>query len=252
MENSSPIAQTVLYLLTGCVAALYSSVGHGGASGYLAILSFYNFSPAFMSSTALILNIVVATISAIYYFRAGHFSWSVCWPFLVASIPAAYLGGLLHIEKNTYSSILALTLLLVACRLFLEKGGAQNYLAGNEIKKLPAFFIGGAIGFLSGVVGIGGGVFLTPLLLLLHWCEAKTAAGISAVFIVVNSLSGLAARFASGQIEANIFSPLIICAFIGGLLGSRFGAYVFSTTVLRRILATVLLIAAFKLIRLSG
>lgn len=251
--TTNPQISWPIILLVGLVAAFYSSVGHGGASGYLAVLSLCGFQPAFMSSTALVLNTIVASISAISYIKAKHFRWSLCWPFIVTSIPAAYIGGRLHVESGVYFILLALTLSYVAIRLLVDSGRHEQVSEERNFTLKAGFSAGAGIGFLSGIVGIGGGVFLTPLILLMRWSDAKSAAAVSAVFIVVNSISGLAARNAiSSSMELNQFSPLIIAAFIGGLLGAQLGANKFSQNILRRVLAIVLLIAAFKLVVASG
>lgn len=233
------------------VAALYSSVGHGGASGYLAVLSFFAVTPALMSSTALVLNVLVAGIGTISFLRAGHFSFKFSWPFVLLSVPAAFLGGLIRVSDNLFFLLLAGVLLVAAYRL------AGGELAGNhemEIRspsRAVALPVGAGIGLLSGVVGVGGGIFLSPMIMLLHWATAKQTAALSAFFIVVNSLAGLAGRMARGGIMLEGLAPLVLAAFFGGLLGSYFGANKFSGPLLRRLLALVLLTAGLKLIYTS-
>lgn len=267
------------------VAALYSAVGHGGASGYLAILSLFGFAPAVMASTALVLNILVATLSSVAYFRAGHFRWKLIWPFLVGSVPAAFIGGALKLPPGLYYLLLAVTLLFAAIRLLLSNGAPQQH-AGNATTTTNSAAVpepvgppsdgegaqpksataagfcgpgpgtgianGALLGLLSGMVGIGGGVFLTPLMVLMRWSGSKAAAAASAVFIVVNSIAGLIGRSASGQLELGISPLFIVAAFIGGAAGSYFGAVKFSDITLRRVLSAVLIVAAFKLVLVSG
>lgn len=282
------------------VAALYSSVGHGGASGYLAILSLFGFAPAVMASTALVLNILVATLSSASYHRAGYFSWQLIWPFLVGSIPAAFIGGSLKLPPGLYYLLLAATLLFAAIRLLLSSSskkdtetGTTTSTTGEDIMERAGrpcsrdespgespsdsaepqtsaestdptatgicgpergvgIAAGAALGLISGMVGIGGGVFLTPLMVLMRWSGSKAAAAASAVFIVVNSIAGLIGRSASGQLELGISPLFIAAAFIGGATGSYFGAVKFSDITLRRVLSAVLIVAAFKLVLVSG
>lgn len=303
------------------VATLYSSVGHGGASGYLAILSLCGYAPGVMATTALALNVLVAGLATYSFVRAGHFSTRLALPFMIGSVPAAFVGGSLHIAPGLYYLILAVTLLVVALRLALatdsyttapdssaklstlqqvqgtapakQSAGlpasmgnepvncgagvvaglgsgmvpvgdsrSSGLQAGDSVKTqveppgsnitVPALISGALIGVLSGVVGIGGGVFLTPLIVLCKWAPAKTAAAISALFIVVNSIAGLIGRFYSGQLDGHIDPLLVVSAFLGGLLGSYLGARKLSEHVLRVVLAFVLVVAAGKLVLISG
>jgi hypothetical protein len=229
------------------VAMLYSSVGHGGASGYLAILSFFPIAPKSMSTTALILTLLVSAIAFISFYRAGHFSAPLTWPFLVASVPAAFLGGMIHVPRQIYSLLLAGALFFAAFRLIVEFKPAAS-----EITKFPNLFVtlpaGAAIGLISGIVGVGGGIFLSPLILLMHWADVKKTSATSAGFILVNAVAGLAGRFLRGNFEIGLLAPFLAAAVFGGLVGSYFGANFFSGRTLRRALGVVLIIAAYKLI----
>jgi uncharacterized membrane protein YfcA len=248
MEPDSVLLIALLILV---VAALYSSVGHGGASGYLAVLSFFALTPAVMSSTALVLNVLVAGIGTISFLRAGHFSFRRSWPFIVLSVPAAFIGGLMKVTDDIFFLLLAGVLLVAAYRLAVgrQSGGSDTDMRSpSPAVALP---VGAGIGFLSGVVGVGGGIFLSPMAMLFHWATAKETAALSAFFIVVNSLAGLAGRMARGEIALEGLAPLILAAFLGGLIGSYFGANKFSSLLLRRLLALVLLSAAVKLIYAS-
>lgn len=228
------------------VAVLYSSVGHGGASGYLAVMAFFAVAPDITRPTALTLNLFVASIATVQFYRARHFSWNLFWPFALTSIPFAFLGGMIKLPTNVYKIVLGLVLLFAAFRLAWkfssDDGGVR------EPKLWMCLVIGAVIGLLSGLVGVGGGIFLTPVLLLMHWSETKTAAGNSALFIFVNSAAGLAGNYAqvSGLPSAAWF--WILAAIAGGALGSLLGATKFDSIVLRRILALVLLFASVKLI----
>ncbi len=237
----------IISILVFIVAALYSSVGHGGASGYLAVLSFFAIAPATMGSTALTLNILVAGVALFSYVRAGHLSWRLAWPFILFSIPAAFIGGLLRVSEKTYFVLLALALVFAAYRLAMSAVGTEEGTEHKRVKLSASLPTGGAIGLLSGIVGVGGGIFLSPVMLLSKWADAKKTSAVAALFIVVNSLAGLAGRLAKGELVIDGFGPLIVVAFLGGLLGSYFGANRFSGSVLRRLLAVVLVIAALKM-----
>jgi uncharacterized membrane protein YfcA len=238
----------IISVLVFIVAALYSSVGHGGASGYLAVLSLFSVSPATMGSTALTLNVLVAGVALFSYMRAGHLSWRLAWPFILFSIPAAFVGGLIRVSEKTYFVLLALALVFAACRLAMSAAGSAEGTEYRRVKLSASLPAGGAIGLLSGLVGVGGGIFLSPVMLLFRWSDAKKTSAVAALFIVVNSLAGLAGRLAKGQLAIDGFGPLIVVAFLGGLLGSHYGANRFSGVVLRRLLAVVLVIAALKMI----
>ena len=229
------------------VAVLYSSVGHGGASGYLAVMAFFAVSPEIARPTALVLNLFVASIGSYQFYRAGYFKWSIFWPFAVSSIPFAFIGGTIHLPTHIYKTILGLVLLFAAFRL------AWKFSSDEEIeppKIWLALCIGAIIGLLSGLVGVGGGIFLTPVLLLMHWSETKTAAGVSALFILVNSIAGLAGTYSKGELGSLPTEVWlwIGAAIAGGALGSLLGAKKFDSLTLRRVLAAVLLFASIKLI----
>jgi hypothetical protein len=238
----------VISILIFFVAALYSSVGHGGASGYLAILSFFTVAPAIMSSTALILNVLVAGIGVVVFTRAKHLSLRLSWPFILLSIPAAFLGGLFHVADKTYFLLLAFALFAAAIRLAFTFTSGENESSPSTPSILAALPIGGAIGFLSGIVGVGGGIFLSPIMILRRWADPKRTSAVSALFIVVNSIAGIIGRITRSGFEFSAAVPFLVAAFLGGLVGSHFGANKFSSMTLRRILSAVLLIAAFKLV----
>ncbi len=234
-------------LLIFIMAILYSSVGHGGASGYLAVLSFFNFLPDEMATTALCLNILVSSIAFFSFWRAGHFSWSLTWPFIVTSIPAAFIGGLIDLPKTIYYIILALVLLFAAVRMgfgMLNKEEETTF----SIRKSWAFASGTGIGLVSGLIGVGGGIFLSPLMILMKWASAKQTAAVSAVFIFVNAASGLFGRFFRDGLIFGDLGAYLIAGFLGGLIGSYWGAHRVSNQVLKRILAVVLAIASVKLL----
>ena len=228
------------------VALIYASVGHGGASGYLAAMSLFGgYLPAEMSASALVLNVLVAGTACLMFWRAGHGSLRLLWPFVVWSVPGALLGGWLPISAQTYRWLLAVCLLVAAVRLCLASARE------DERRRAPslavALPVGGAIGVVSGIVGVGGGIFLSPLMVLLRWAAVKRTAAVCAAFIVVNSLAGLAGRLIAGRLHVGSFFPVVVAAFTGGLVGAWLGARRFSGLWLRRLLALVLIIAAGKL-----
>jgi len=227
------------------VAVLYSSVGHGGASGYLAVMAFLSVAPEVTRPTALVLNLFVASIATIQFYRSGYFSWRIFLPFAVASIPMAFVGGMIHLPTNVYKVVLGAVLIFAAFRL------AINLKGDDDVREPPivwALLIGAVIGLLSGLVGVGGGIFLTPVLLLAKWSETKTAAGVSAMFILVNSISGLAGNISQVTALPSTVWFWIAAAVAGGIIGSTLGSKRFDSLTLRRVLALVLVFAGIKLI----
>lgn len=234
------------YLLLFVVAFLYASVGHGGASGYLALMALAGVAPAEMRPTALILNLFVSCTSFIQFYRGGHFKFQIFWPFILASIPMAFWGGRIDIDDALYKQILGLLLLVPVARFLLFPNTPVGDLKpSNTVWSLG---IGAIIGFLSGLIGIGGGILLSPVLLLLKWTDQKQTAAISALFILINSISGLAGQWTKGIAVSSGMYALIAVAFIGGLCGAFFGSLRFDQKVLKYILAIVLLLAALKLL----
>ena len=227
------------------VAFLYSSVGHAGASGYIAVMTLCGLTATFIRPTALILNILVATIGSFQFWRAGYFSWRLFWPFALLSIPAAYLGGYVSVPASILKIVIGVVLLFSAARLFFRQGDPPDVAA----PAVPgAIAIGAGIGFLSGLTGTGGGIFLTPLLLFLHWASIRGAAAVSALFILVNSIAGLIGFISSGREIPSFAWVLAVAAVIAGTLGSYFGSRRFPVRTISIILAVVLVLAGCKLI----
>ncbi len=236
----------IFYSLLFIVAMLYSSVGHGGASGYLALMAIYAFTPDVMKPTALILNLFVSLTSFIQFYRGEHFKWKIFLPFALASIPMAFAGGLLLLDASVYKKILGCLLFIPVIRFMFFAN-----VPDAELKKSTIFLsvlTGGLIGFLSGLIGIGGGIILSPVLLLLKWTNQKQTAAISALFIFVNSLSGLAGQLTKGINISQDMISYVAVAFLGGLCGAYLGALKFNQSILKNTLAVVLMMAGWKLI----
>lgn len=236
----------LLYPLLFAVAFLYSSVGHGGASGYLALMAIFGVAPPVMKPTALLLNLFVSLTSFIFYYRGHYFNKKLFIPLALASVPLAFLGGTMAIESDAYRKMLGVFLLVPVARFLFFSDIKVNHTARPATALL--LIIGAVIGLLSGMLGIGGGVILSPVLLLLRWTDQKQAAAISALFIFVNSVAGLIGQFTKGISFTGDMTLLVVIAFSGGLLGSYVGAMKFQQRTIRFLLAIVLAIAAFKLL----
>ena len=236
----------LFYILLFVVAFLYSSVGHGGASGYLALMALFSFTPDVMKPTALMLNLFVSLTSFLQYYRGGYFRFKIFIPLILLSIPLAFLGGRILIEPSLYKRILGLFLIIPICRfLFFKNPDPKDMRASGFWLSL---LIGGLVGFLSGMIGIGGGIILSPILLLLKWTNQKETAAISALFIFVNSIAGLAGQFSKGIHFSPDMIGYVVIAFAGGLCGAWLGSIRFPQTVLKNLLALVLIVASWKLI----
>jgi hypothetical protein len=241
--------QIELLFSLAVIAALYGSVGHGGASGYLAVLSLSIFAfhgAIWLKPHALCLNLVVASMGLYYYGRQGFFSMKLILPFILTSIPFAYVGGYLPIIDWLFDIALTLTLLWAALRLVMTSNTDGNIYNPPSLRISLA--IGAGLGFVSGLVGVGGGIFLSPLLALNRWASPKATAAVSAFFIIVNSIAGLAGAFSSGQAEldSDLIIQFSIAVLIGGFMGTRFGANHASDQTIRRLLAVVLVAAAVR------
>ena len=228
------------------VAVLYSSVGHAGATGYLAVMAIAGTSPVLMKPTALTLNIIVASIATFKYYKRGAFSWQLFLPLVLASFPFAYLGGRITLPPEYYKPMVGLFLLYAAWRAFATSKNSPSY----EIKAVswPVLIVCGAgLGFLSGLTGVGGGVFLSPLMLLMRWAPLRVISGVAAAFILVNSLSGMAGLLSKGILIAPGLPWWAITVLIGGFIGAEYGSGRFKPETIQRLLAMTLLIAGIKL-----
>jgi len=237
----------IFYLLLFVVAFLYANVGHGGASGYLALMALFGFAPEQMRPTALLLNLFVSLTAFIQFYRGGFFLHRLFIPFALSSVPLSFLGGTLTVDAILYKRVLGL-LLLVPIGRFLFVPNVQKEKLRADHTGL-AMGIGVGIGFLSGLIGIGGGILLSPALLLLRWADQKQAAAVSALFIFVNSLAGLGGQLMKGVGFVSGMIALVAVAFAGGLLGAWTGAFKYGQSALKFILAGVLALAAYKLLQ---
>ncbi len=228
------------------IAALYSCVGHAGASGYIAVMALSGMAPETMKPTVLVLNILVATVAAVQFYRAGHFSCSRLWPFAVTSVPMAFAGGAITLPVHFYRPLVGVVLLFAAVRLLVHRTREEG-----EIKSppLPAALGWGAVmGLVSGLTGVGGGIFLSPLLLFAGWSAPRQASATAAVFILVNSVAGLLGHVASVRAVPGFAVWLAAAAVAGGGLGSHFGSTRLPSAAICRTLSVVLIIAGLKLV----
>ena len=243
-----PVSETiVITILFFAAAALYASVGHAGASGYLAVMGLFGVAPAVMKPTALALNIVVALIATIRFASAGLFAWRLFWPFAVVSIPAAFVGGALAIPARTYKIIVGIVLLYAAVWMF-----RSSLKPVTAIVRSPPIWLalpaGLVIGLLSGLTGVGGGIFLSPLLLYMGWAETRSTAGVAAPFILVNSIAGLLGHVSSISAVPSGIVPWAIAVAAGGWIGATYGSSRAPVPLLRQLLSVVLVVAGVKLI----
>ena len=232
-------------------ATLYSSVGHAGASGYLGAMAVVGLAPETMRPTALALNILVATIATARYARAGLFDWRTLWPFALASVPAAFLGGTLHLPTSLYRPLVGVILLLAALELARSARRSETGeedASRSDVPVAPALCIGAGIGLLSGLTGTGGGIFLSPVLLFLGWARTRKTSGVSAAFILLNSVAALAGTtFAVSALPPAV--PLwLLAATVGALVGTQLGTRLLPVPALRYALSLVLVVAGAKLI----
>jgi uncharacterized protein len=235
----------LLFLAIGLIAFLYSSVGHAGASGYIATMTLFGIMPTIIRPTALVLNILVASIGTFQFWRAGHFSWKLFWPFAVFSIPAAYLGGYLQPSASVLRILIGIVLLFSSARLIFRRSDPPKTFPPS---RPMAISVGAGLGFLAGLTGTGGGIFLTPLLLFCRWAHIRQAAAVSALFIWVNSIAGLIGYFTKTRSIPSLGLILAAAAIIGGIIGSHLGSRRLAVRVISIFLAAVLVIAGTKLI----
>jgi uncharacterized membrane protein YfcA len=237
-----PTSLWLLVFIFGA-AVLYSSVGHGGASGYLAAMALFGLEPAMMKPAALTMNVFVTLLVLLRHARAGLFDWRLFMPFAAASVPMAFIGGAYTINSPTYRVLVGVALLFATWRLLWKGDETERIQPPGPWVALP---VGGLLGLVSGLTGVGGGIFLSPLLLLFHWSSLRGTLPIAAAFILVNSLAGLAGYAVSGQAWPSGIVPLVITAVLGAAIGSELGLRRLATVRLRRVLAVVLTVAGLK------
>jgi len=227
----------------------YAAVGHGGASAYLAALALAGVAPAQMRPIALVLNILVSAIGTYKFWRAGYFRWRLLWPFAVVSIPLAFLGGAITLPGHAYKVLVGAVLIYAAWQLWHSARAGEEMRPVREPPLASAMAVGAVLGFLSGLTGVGGGIFLSPLLLMLGWAGTKQTSAVAAPFILVNSLAGIAGGFTvqSAQLPPQM-AILAVAVLIGGWLGAEYGSRRFANPLIRRILAVVLAAAGAKMI----
>lgn len=243
------IGISLLVPLLACiltVAALYSSVGHGGASGYIATLALFSVAPAAFKPTALVLNMLVASIATYTFARAGHFNWRLFWPFAATSIPCSFIGGYLSLPSHVYKPLVGMILLVSALRLVFYREHDERVLRQPCVPW--ALAIGAGLGLLSGLTGVGGGIFLSPLLLLLKWGRTREVSAVAALFILANSGAGLLGHISSLQAVPPFAPMLAVAAVAGGFLGSSLGSNRLPVAGVLKALCAVLTIAGFKLL----
>ena len=243
--NQSMIIVPLIFL----AALLFSSVGHGGASGYLAVMALMAVAPASMRPAALVLNVLVASIALYKFYKAGAFSKKLFLPLVLASVPCAFVGGLITLPTQIYKPILGLVLLYGAWTLLRD---ANKNAAVAEAPQTPVLLVlGGSLGLLSGLTGIGGGVFLSPILLYFRWAETKVVSGVAAGFILANSVAGLIGVLTKSPTLPQGLVYWAVAAIAGGMIGAEFGSRRFANPTIRQLLALVLLIAGAKML-ISG
>ena len=227
------------------IAVLYSGVGHGGASGYLAFMALLNVLPDTMRPAALILNVFVSAIASYAFYRNKHLKIKLLWPFILTSVPAAFIGGTIHIEAGLYKTILGIFLLFAILRMIVKP--EANSIT-KEINISLALTIGALLGFFSGLIGIGGGIILSPIIILLGWGNYKETAAVAAIFILVNSIAGLSGFLLENTITDPFIAYMVVFGVVGGILGSYLGSFRVNERIMRYALAFVLTVASIKLI----
>ncbi len=248
------LADPLLLAALALVALLYACVGHAGASGYIAVLALAGLDPVVIKPTALVLNVAVASLGSWQFARAGHLRWRTFWPVGLLSVPMAFLGGAIDLPVVWFQRLVGLVLLASALRFLSQP---RDPLSLREPRPAVLLLSGGALGLLAGLTGTGGGIFLTPLLLLRGWCTTRQAGAVSALFILVNSLAGLAGLLLGrlgreGPPLPGPLWPLLAVVVVAGGVGARLGSRHLPVAAIRWLLALVLVVAGLKLLRLGA
>lgn len=246
------MSESAVALLAGgmlVAAFLYASVGHGGASAYLAAMALAGIAPAEMRPVALQLNILVSAIATVKFWRAGHFRWPLLWPFAAMSIPAAYLGGAITLPGSAYKVLVGLVLLYAGWQLWWSARAGEELRPARSLPVPLAMAIGAGLGLLSGLTGVGGGIFLSPLLLLTGWAGTKQTSAVAAPFILVNSVAALAAGLVRNPVPPPDYAWWLMAAVLaGGWAGAEYGSRRFANPRIRQLLAVVLAVAGGKMV----
>lgn len=229
------------------VALLYSSVGHAGATGYLAVMAIAGIQPALMKPTALVLNIIVASIASYKYFKKETVSLKILAPLIIVSVPCAYLGGRINLSPEYYKPLVGCFLIYAALRAFFT-ARAESVYAVKTPQWIPLCIVGSVLGFLSGLTGVGGGVFLSPLMLMLRWAPIRIISGTAAGFILVNSTAGFAGLLSTSPQTMDGMAWLVLPVILGGMIGAEYGSHRYSASTIQKLLAATLLIAGVKLV----
>jgi uncharacterized membrane protein YfcA len=246
-----PEAELLTSALIFIAALLYSSVGHGGASGYLAVMALMSVAPAQMKPAALALNVLVASMATWKFYKASAFSWPLLWPLCLASIPMAFIGGTLSLPGHIYKPIIGVVLVYAALKSFWTAKAASS-MEARPVSTPVLLGLGASLGLLSGLTGVGGGIFISPILIFLRWADVKTVSGVAAAFILANSVSGLAGVVSKGFAMPPGLLWWAVAAGLGGYIGSEFGSKRLGNPMIQRILALVLLIAGGKMLMSVG
>lgn len=243
----TPLTIAAVAMLFLLAAMLYSSVGHAGASGYIGVMALFGFAPAVMKPTALALNILVAAVATVKFYRAGRFSFELFWPFAVTSIPAAFIGGALTLPAKWYDTIVGVVLLYSAVWMFRSAKTAAKVMV-HPPPLAAALACGLVIGLLSGLTGVGGGIFLSPLILMMGWAETRATSAVAAAFILVNSIAGLLGHLSSLARVPAALPYWAVAVVVGGWIGAEYGSKRLPTPILRQLLSAVLVVAALKML----
>lgn len=238
---------TLIIPLIFFAALLYASVGHGGASGYLAVMALLSVAPESMRPAALALNVLVSSIALYKFYRVKAFSLQLLLPIIAGSIPFAFIGGLISLPATIYKPIIGIVLIVAAWQIFVQSKHVPTTIKQSP-SKFALFGMGSGLGLLSGLTGVGGGIFLSPILILMNWAETKMISGIASAFILVNSLSGLAGVLTQNYVLPNGLIYWALAAVSGGLIGAEYGSRRLANPTIRQLLALVLVIAGMKMV----
>ena len=241
---------TIILPLIFLAALLFSSVGHGGASAYLAVFALMGLTPEAMRPAALCLNVLVASIALYKFYKVRAFDWQLFWPIALTSIPAAFMGGLVTLPNHTYKAVVGACLIYAAWSIFSHANKTDEIVA-KSVKKPILLLLGAGLGFLAGLTGVGGGIFLSPILLYFNWAKTRVISGVAAAFILVNSVSGLLGVFIKSASLPSGLAYWALAAILGGWIGAEYGSQRLANPTIRKLLAVVLVFAGSKMLLTS-